>query len=164
MEKNSLSPLAAKKFQRQLQEQVDLLISYGARCELGGKMPMGEGAFYPATILTFSENVLRPELHEQEFFGPVALVYKVKNTEEAMRVANLAPYGLGGAIFSADVAGAKKLASEEMDTGFIAINDMVKSDPYIPFGGVKDSGYGRELSRYGLLEFVNIKTLGIRRA
>lgn len=164
MEKISLSPLAAKKFQTQLQEQVDLLISQGAQCLMGGKSPMGEGAYYPATILVFTENILRPEIHEQEFFGPVALVYKVKSEEDAIAAANSAPYGLGGAIFSSDTEKAKKLAAEKMDTGFVAINDMVKSDPYIPFGGVKDSGYGRELSRYGLLEFVNIKTLGIRRA
>lgn len=164
LEKVSLSPLAAKKFQAQLQDQVDLLISRGAKCILGGQKPLGEGAYYPATILTFTENVGRSEIHEQEFFGPVALVYKVKNEDEAVAVANSAPYGLGGAIFSANIERAKKIAAEKMDTGFVAINDMVKSDPSIPFGGVKDSGYGRELSRYGLLEFVNIKTLGIRRA
>lgn len=159
-----LNPLAAKKFQTQLDQQVQSLIAMGAQCVLGGVLPTGQGAYYPATILSFEENVMRSEIHQEELFGPVALVYKYKTVEEAFALANLAPYGLGGGIFSRDTERARKLAALYMDTGFVAINDIVKSDPSTPFGGVKDSGYGRELSRYGLLEFVNIKTVGIARA
>lgn len=164
MEKFSAHPLAAKRFQKQLQDQVDHLKSLGAECVLGGSIPSGEGAHYPPSILVFSDAVERSEIHAEELFGPVALVYRVKNVDQAFVVANKAPYGLGGAVFSANATEAARLAAERMDTGFIAINDIVRSDPHIPFGGVKDSGYGRELGRYGLLEFVNIKTLGIRRA
>jgi succinate-semialdehyde dehydrogenase/glutarate-semialdehyde dehydrogenase len=97
----------------------------------------------------------------EEVFGPIAPVIVVKDEDEAVRVANDTEYGLGAAVWSRDVERAERIAGK-IDAGFVAINDMVKSDPRLPFGGVKRSGIGRELSHYGLKEFVNIKTVVVR--
>jgi succinate-semialdehyde dehydrogenase/glutarate-semialdehyde dehydrogenase len=153
-----VGPMASKKFQKTLAAQVEKLKSAGGKIVSGGIVPEGPGAFFPATVIVFEKNV--PELAREELFGPVAIVVKASNASDAVHIANSSVYGLGGAIFSKNIEQARQMA-KYMECGFVAINDSVRSDPRLPFGGVKDSGYGRELSRYGLLEFCNIKTLGI---
>lgn len=159
MKAAELAPLASRQFQKTIIEQVERLKGWGGRVVLGGTAPLGAGAFYPATILVFEQN--RPEIHREEVFGPVASVFVVKSAEEALAVANSSPYGLGGGIFSRDVRRAQQLAEKELQAGFVVVNDFVKSDPRIPFGGIKESGYGRELGQFGILEFVNIKTVAV---
>lgn len=154
-----LAPLANARFQKQIIQQVEKSKSWGGKVVCGGTSPQGPGAFYPATVVVFEKD--HPELHKEEFFGPVASVIIVKSTEEALRIANSSPYGLGGGIFTRDVAKGKELIEKELDAGFVVVNDFVKSDPHIPFGGVKESGYGRELGHFGILEFVNIKTVAV---
>lgn len=153
MKNVDLAPLASKRFQQQLHNQVGELIQRGGRLELGGALPEGAGAFYPATLIVCDAKVSVQE----EFFGPVAIVIVVESMEEALDVANSTPYGLGGAVFTQDAEAAEKVL-QKMDAGFVVINDFVKSDAHIPFGGVKNSGYGRELGVFGILEFANIKT------
>lgn len=153
-----LGPLASKKFQKNIITQVEKLKLLGGKIVLGGTAPEGPAAFYPPTVVVFEKN--HPELGLEEVFGPVAIVIKAKNTDEALDVANSSIYGLGGAIFSKNISLARALAAK-LQCGFVAINSNVVSDARMPFGGVKESGYGRELSRYGLLEFCNIKTVGI---
>jgi succinate-semialdehyde dehydrogenase/glutarate-semialdehyde dehydrogenase len=97
--------------------------------------------------------------YEEELFGPVAAIIAVKDENEALKTANDSVFGLGGAILSANVARAEKLAAEEMEAGSVFVNEAVKSDPRLPFGGIKQSGYGRELAVHGIREFVNVKTV-----
>lgn len=152
-----LGPQASSELRDELHKQVQESIRKGAKCILGGEIPDKDGAFYPATILT--EVAPGMPAYDEELFGPVASVIRVSSVEEAIRIANDSDFGLGGGIFSKNEERALELATMEMDTGFCAINDFVKSDPRLPFGGVKDSGYGRELSYFGIREFVNIKTV-----
>lgn len=159
MKKIELAPLASKKFQKQIIQQVEMLKQWGGKVLLGGSAPQGVGAYYPATVVLFEEN--HPELHKEEVFGPVASVIVVKDEREAILVANSSPYGLGGGLFTSDITKGKQVLEKELDAGFVVLNDHVKSDPRIPFGGVKDSGYGRELSHFGIMEFVNIKTVAV---
>lgn len=152
-----VGPLARKDLRDDLHGQVKRSIEAGAECVLGGEIPDGEGAFYPPTILVnVTEDM--PAYHE-ELFGPVAAVIKVRDEKEAIRVANDTEFGLGAAIFSKDFKHAEKLAVHEIQAGSCFINEYVKSDPRLPFGGVKNSGFGRELSHFGIEEFVNIKTI-----
>ncbi len=119
-----------------------------------------KGAFYPPTVLT---NVRKGmPAHDEELFGPVAAIIPVKDDEEAIRVANDSRFGLGAAVFTRDVAKGERIASNELEAGCCFVNTFVKSDPRLPFGGVKESGYGRELSHYGIKEFVNIKTVFVK--
>jgi succinate-semialdehyde dehydrogenase/glutarate-semialdehyde dehydrogenase len=97
--------------------------------------------------------------YEEELFGPVAAIIPVKDENEALKTANDSVFGLGGAILSANVERAEKLAAEEMEAGSVFVNEAVKSDPRLPFGGIKQSGYGRELAVHGIREFVNVKTV-----
>jgi succinate-semialdehyde dehydrogenase/glutarate-semialdehyde dehydrogenase len=124
---------------------------------LGGKVPEGKGAFYPLTILTDVKK--GTPAYTEEMFGPVAVIIPFKSEEEAIAVGNDSVFGLGGAVFSKDAARAEKIAREHMESGACFVNMMVRSDPRLPFGGIKESGYGRELSAYGMREFVNIKTI-----
>lgn len=155
--KTELGPLARRDLRNALHEQVRSSIAAGARCLLGGSIPDRPGAWYPATLLT----ELQPGMPawEEELFGPVAAVIRAGDTEDALRIANNSSYGLGAAIFTADVPLGERLAATRLDAGAVAVNDFVKSDPRLPFGGIKHSGYGRELSAYGIREFVNIKTV-----
>ncbi|MCH7498352.1 MAG: aldehyde dehydrogenase family protein, partial [Candidatus Marinimicrobia bacterium] len=132
-------------------------IEKGARCLLGGEIPESAGAYYPPTVLT----AVKPGIpaYEEELFGPVAAIIPVKDENEAIRVANNSRFGLGAAIFTKDVARGTRIAANELEAGCCFVNAPVKSDPRLPFGGVKESGYGRELSKYGIKEFVNIKTV-----
>lgn len=159
MKAAELAPLASVKFQKQIIEQVEKLKSWGGKVVCGGTTPSGPGSFYPATVVVFERN--HSDLHKEEVFGPVASVVIIKSTEEAIKVANSSPYGLGGGIFTQNIAKGKELVEKELEAGFVVVNDFVKSDAHIPFGGVKESGYGRELGHFGILEFVNIKTVGV---
>jgi succinate-semialdehyde dehydrogenase/glutarate-semialdehyde dehydrogenase len=130
----------------------------GARVVVGGKRRDGTGFFYEPTLLTnVTEDM--PVLRD-ETFGPVAALLAVKDADEAIRIANSSPYGLGSAIWTKDTERAKALA-RRIESGSVFINGMVASDPRLPFGGVKNSGYGRELSSFGIREFVNIQTIWI---
>lgn len=161
MKEAEIAPLAHVKFQKTIVEQVEKLKAWGGKVVLGGTAPQGAGAHYPATVVVFEKD--RPEIHAEEVFGPVAIVLIAENTDEALRMANASPYGLGGGVFTRDTEKGKALVEKELQAGFVVVNDYVKSDPHIPFGGVKDSGYGRELGEFGILEFVNIKTVAVAR-
>jgi len=156
-ESTQLGPMARKDLRKDLHEQVVKSVEKGAKIACGGKIPDGEGFFYPATVL---ENVHPGQpAYEDEFFGPVASLIKAKDNEDAMRIANDSRFGLGGGIFSKDEHAAIKMAEKHFDTGMVFINTFGLADPAMPFGGVKNSGYGREHGGFGLKEFVNIKAV-----
>lgn len=159
-EKTDVGPQAREDLRDQLHEQVRKSVDKGATLVIGGEKPEGSGAYYPVTILTD----VKPGMpaYEEELFGPVASVIKVKNEEDAIRVANETQYGLGASVYSKDTARAEKIAAEKIEAGCCFVNEFVKSDPRLPFGGIKNSGYGRELGPFGIREFVNIKTVYIR--
>jgi succinate-semialdehyde dehydrogenase/glutarate-semialdehyde dehydrogenase len=159
-EDTRLGPLAREDLRDQLHRQVKGSLKKGAKRLIGGKKPKGKGFFYPATILT-EVNKQCPAYHE-ELFGPVASVFKVKDEQQAIHLANDTNYGLGAAIFTQDPERGERLAREHLQAGACFVNEMVKSDPRLPFGGIKDSGFGRELSHYGLREFTNPKTVYIK--
>jgi succinate-semialdehyde dehydrogenase/glutarate-semialdehyde dehydrogenase len=153
----SVGPQARHDLRDELHEQVKGSISKGAKVLLGGNIPEGEGAFYPPTVLTDVKKGM--PAYEEELFGPVAAIITVKDELEAIRVANDTPFGLGAAIFTADIERAERIATQEIEAGSCFINAYVRSDPRLPFGGIKESGYGRELSYYGIREFTNVKTI-----
>jgi succinate-semialdehyde dehydrogenase/glutarate-semialdehyde dehydrogenase len=152
-------PLAREDLAEKLLEQVNISVDKGANVILGGGRPDKKGAFFNPTILT---NV-KPGMpaYDEELFGPVATVFPVKNEEEAIRIANDSPYGLGGSIWTQNLERGKKLASK-VASGAVYVNAMMASDVRVPFGGVKNSGYGRELSHLGIREFMNIKTVWVK--
>jgi succinate-semialdehyde dehydrogenase/glutarate-semialdehyde dehydrogenase len=154
-----LGPQANTDFRDELHQQVTESIAKGARCVLGGEVPEGPGAFYPATILVDCKPGM--PAYDQELFGPVASVIRVKNLAEAIEVANGSDFGLGGGVFTSNVEEGTRIARELVDTGAIVVNGFTKSDPRLPFGGVKDSGYGRELSHFGMHEFLNVKSVSV---
>ncbi len=158
-ESTDVGPQAREDLRDELHRQVAESIRKGARCLLGGEIPDGKGAFYPPTVLTDVKKGM--PAFDEELFGPVAAIIPVKNEEEAIRVANDSVFGLGAAVFTRDIAKGERIASYELDAGNCFVNTSVKSDPRLPFGGVKESGYGRELSHYGIREFVNVKTVYI---
>jgi len=153
-------PLARHDLRDYLHQQVVRSIEKGAKCLLGGQIPEGRGAFYPLTVLTNVKKGM--PAFDEELFGPVAAIISARDEEEAIRLANDSGFGLGAAIFTRDVAKGERIAANELDAGCCFVNTRVKSDPRLPFGGVKDSGYGRELSHYGIKEFVNIKAVFIK--
>ncbi len=124
---------------------------------MGGRIPEGDGSFYPATVLGNVQKGM--PVYDEETFGPVAAVIAVKDEAEAIRTANDTAFGLGAAVFTADIDRGERIAADELEAGNCFVNTFVKSDPRLPFGGIKQSGYGRELSHYGIKEFVNIKTV-----
>jgi len=144
----------------EVHEQVTASIEKGADLLVGGIIPDVEGAFYPATLL---DNV-RPGMpaFDDEIFGPVASIISVNNEEEAIQLANQTSFGLGGAVFTKDIERGEKIAANDIEAGCCFVNDFVRSDPRLPFGGIKESGYGRELSEAGIREFTNMKTVYIR--
>ena len=156
----TLSPLARVDLRDELHVQVKKAIASGADLILGGEIPSSPGAFYSPTIL---ENISKdnPAFYE-EFFGPVALFFKVKNEKEAIALANDSDFGLGAAVFTKDLNKGMNIATNSIEAGNCFVNSFVKSDPRLPFGGIKQSGYGRELSQFGIYEFVNIKTVSIK--
>ncbi|PQJ12540.1 succinate-semialdehyde dehydrogenase [Flavipsychrobacter stenotrophus] len=157
---NKVGPMARHDLRDQLHEQVIKSIEMGAKLLCGGYIPKDKGAYYPTTVLT--DVVKGMPAHDEELFGPVAAIIVAKNEADAMRIANDNEYGLGGAIIGKNIAKAEKMAVEEMEAGSIFINDFVHSDQRLPFGGVKHSGYGREIGEFGIKEFVNIKTIYIK--
>ncbi|MHA2403763.1 MAG: NAD-dependent succinate-semialdehyde dehydrogenase, partial [Candidatus Kariarchaeaceae archaeon] len=153
----SVGPQARHDLRDELHEQVEGSINKGAKVLLGGYIPEGEGAFYPPTVLTDVKKGM--PAYNEELFGPVAAIITVKDESEAIRVANDTPFGLGAAIFTVDIERAERIATQEIEAGSCFINAYVRSDPRLPFGGIKESGYGRELSYYGIREFTNVKTI-----
>ncbi|MFZ2322352.1 MAG: NAD-dependent succinate-semialdehyde dehydrogenase [Ignavibacteriaceae bacterium] len=159
-ETNDLGPQATIQLRDELHQQVIKSVEQGAEIILGGYIPQTEGAFYPPTIL---RNV-KPGMaaFDEELFGPVAALIKAKNENEAIELANQSKFGLGAALFTGDIKKGERIAKEKLNSGCCFVNDFVKSDPRLPFGGIKESGYGRELSPFGIKEFVNIKTVYIK--
>ena len=149
--------MAREDLRDQLHKQVQTSIDKGASCLLGGIIPDCDGYFYPATLLTNVSSGM--PAYDEELFGPVATIITAQNEEEALDIANGTTYGLGGAIFTSNKDRGLELATKYLDAGCVFINDFVKSDPRLPFGGIKHSGYGRELSLLGIREFVNSKTI-----
>ena len=156
----TIGPLARKDLRHELHQQVEKSREMGATVLLGGFIPKENSAFYPPTVL--GDVVSGMPAYNEELFGPVAVLFRVKTEEEAIRIANDTVFGLGAGIFTADIGKGKKLAEKGLEAGCVFINDFVKSDPRLPFGGVKESGYGRELSMIGIREFVNIKTIVVK--
>src|SRR3984893_2464546 len=156
-EQTELGPLARHDLRDALHDQVQRSVALGARCLLGGKIPDGPGAYYPPTVLTDVEKGMPG--YEEELFGPVAAVIPVKDEEAAIAVANDSIFGLGVAVLTGDRDRGDRIARERIESGSVFVNEAVRSDARLPFGGVKESGYGRELSNYGIKEFVNIKSV-----
>lgn len=154
-----LGPMVSREQRDKLHEQVEKSVSHGARLVVGGEVPDRTGWFYPATVLADVEP--GQPAYEDELFGPAASIIRAKDDMDAMRIANSSRYGLGGGIFSKDVERAKKLAADHFDTGMIFINSFDLASPSLPFGGVKNSGYGREHGPEGLKEFVNAKAIKV---
>lgn len=153
-----LGPLVNKQAVDEIEHQVNESVAKGAKLLYGGTRPEGKGYFYVPAVLS---NVQKGQpVYDEEVFGPALPIITVANEAEAIAVANDTPYGLGATIFSANTAHAQELATQ-IEAGQVFINHQVKSDPRLPFGGVKNSGYGREVSEYGFKEFVNIKTVWV---
>lgn len=157
---NDLGPQASIALRDELHDQVLRSVKQGAEIILGGTIPETDGAFYPPTIL---RNV-KPGMaaFDEELFGPVAALIKANDESDAINLANKSIFGLGAAVFTKDLKRGERIAKEKLNAGCCFVNDFVKSDPRLPFGGIKESGYGRELSPFGIKEFVNIKTVYIK--
>ena len=156
-EDTDLGPMARKDLRETLHDQVKKSVDKGAKIAVGGEMPERTGYYYPATVLTD----VKPgqPAYDEELFGPVASVIRAKDDEDAMRIANDSRFGLGGGIFSRDEERAHELAKKHFDTGMVFINHFNLATPEMPFGGVKDSGYGREHGGFGMTEFINAKAI-----
>jgi succinate-semialdehyde dehydrogenase/glutarate-semialdehyde dehydrogenase len=159
-EATQVGPLARHDLRDDLHHQVQASLAQGATCLLGGMIPEGPGAYYPPTVLTQVSKGM--PAYDEELFGPVAAILAVPDEQEAIRVANDSVFGLGAAVFTRDLAKGEHLAAHALEAGCCFVNALVKSDPRLPFGGIKESGYGRELSAYGIKEFVNIKTVFVQ--
>lgn len=155
-----IGPMVNTDARDELHQQVLMSIEKGAKLISGGKIPESDGSFYPPTLLTNVEPGM--SAFDDELFGPVAVIISAKDQAHAIDLANKTNYGLGAAIFTADLDKGEKIAINELEAGSCFVNDFVKSDPRLPFGGIKESGYGRELSEFGILEFVNIKSVVIQ--
>jgi len=153
-----LGPLSTQDMVEDLDKQVRCSVEMGARVLTGGQRSAGPGYFYPATVLT--DVPVESPAYREELFGPVAVVLKYNSIEEAIRLANDTAFGLGASAWTNDER-EQRLFIDEIEAGMVFINGMVASDPRMPFGGVKRSGYGRELSAYGIREFVNVKTVRV---
>ncbi len=156
-ESTTVGPQAQRHLRDELHDQVERSIGQGARLALGGQKPTGPGAFYPPTVLV--DVTADMVAGEEELFGPVAAVLRAADEAEAIRIANETRFGLGAAVFTQDLERGERIAARELEAGCCFVNDFVASDPRLPFGGIKDSGYGRELSHLGIREFVNQKTV-----
>ena len=155
----NLGPLARSDLRNTVHKQVENSLKQGAKLLLGGIIPDSQGFYYPPTLLT----EVKPGMpaYDEELFGPVISIITVENEQEAHSLANQTQYGLGAAVFTRDLEKGERIATYEIDAGVCFVNAMVASDPRLPFGGIKHSGYGRELSKEGILEFVNTKTVAI---
>ncbi len=156
-ESTSIGPMARFELRDELDKQVQKSVQAGAELLMGGKIPALTGAFYPPTILA----QVKPGMaaFDEELFGPVVVLISAQDENNAVMLANMSPFGLGGGIFTRDMNKARELAEKGLDTGGVFINDFLRSDPRLPFGGIKESGHGRELSRLGIHEFINQKTI-----
>jgi succinate-semialdehyde dehydrogenase/glutarate-semialdehyde dehydrogenase len=157
-EDTRLGPMASAQARAELAEQVDDAVSKGATVHLGGVVPEGRGAYYPATVLSGVTPEMRA--YREELFGPVAILHRVESVDEAIDLANDSPYGLGSAVFTDDDREAAYVA-DRLEVGMVGVNTTIKSAPDLPFGGVKSSGFGRELGKFGLNEFANKKLIRI---
>lgn len=158
-ENTDIGPQARVDLRDELHHQVKKSIKKGAKCILGGEIPEGNNAFYPATILTKVKKGM--PAYDEELFGPVAAIISAKDEADAIRIANDSVFGLGAAIFTRDKNKGEQIAATMLRAGSCFVNAAVKSDPRLPFGGIKESGYGRELGMFGIHEFVNIKTVWV---
>jgi len=156
-EATAVGPQARTDLRDDLHRQVEASVALGARVLLGCAVPAGSGAFYPPSVLAD----VRPGMpaFDEELFGPVAAVVAARDEEDAVRLANQTVFGLGAAVFTRDLARGERIARHELQAGACFVNAFVRSDPRLPFGGIKESGYGRELSAFGIREFVNVKTV-----
>jgi len=159
-ESNHIGPQASIPLRDELHQQVEESIELGAKLLLGGKIPEREGAWYPPTVLSKVKKGI--PAYDEELFGPVAALINAKNEEDAIEIANDTIFGLGAAVFTNDVKRGERIAKEKIQAGCCFVNAFVKSDPRLPFGGIKESGFGRELSLFGIREFINIKTVYVR--
>ena len=155
-----VGPQARVDLRDELHRQVRDSVDAGARCLLGGEVPDGPGAFYPPTVLT--DVVPGMPAYDDELFGPVAAIIAADDEADAIRIANDSVFGLGAAVFTEDRQRGERIAREELQAGACFVNAFVRSDPRLPFGGIKESGYGRELSPLGIREFVNVKTVWVQ--
>ncbi|MDH4263497.1 MAG: NAD-dependent succinate-semialdehyde dehydrogenase [Spirochaetia bacterium] len=160
MGKFDVGPMARDDLRQQLHQQVLQSVTKGAKLCVGGFIPDETGFYYPPTVLTNVSSGMN--VWDEETFGPVAAVTRFTTELEALRLAQDTPYGLGAALFSEDIDRMEKLAKHKIMAGSVFVNDFVRSDSRLPFGGIKASGFGRELSHFGLMEFVNIKTVSIK--
>ncbi len=156
-EETTLGPQARRELRDELHAQVRRSVEAGARLLLGGEIPPGPGAFYPPTVLTEVRKGM--PAYDEELFGPVAAIVSVRDEAEAIAAANDSAFGLGAAVFTTDAARGERIAQHELEAGACFVNAQVRSDPRLPFGGIKASGFGRELSYHGIREFVNVKTV-----
>jgi succinate-semialdehyde dehydrogenase/glutarate-semialdehyde dehydrogenase len=152
-----VGPMARSDLRDDLDRQVRQSVRQGACLLLGGNIPDGPGFFYEPSVLAHVSKGM--PAYEQELFGPVAAIIPVPDEETAITVANDSRFGLGAAIFTRDIRRGEEIAHERLDAGMVFINDFVRSDVSLPFGGIKQSGFGRELSAHGMHEFLNIKTI-----
>jgi succinate-semialdehyde dehydrogenase/glutarate-semialdehyde dehydrogenase len=157
-ETTDVAPLSSENILRGVDQQVQKSVAAGAKMLCGGKRAAGTGYFYEPTVLT--EIPKNAPAYREEVFGPVALFFRVRDREEAVAVANDSSFGLGASVWTNDMA-EQEFFSRELESGMVFVNAMVASDPRVPFGGVKRSGYGRELGAEGIREFTNVKTVWI---
>jgi succinate-semialdehyde dehydrogenase/glutarate-semialdehyde dehydrogenase len=155
-----LGPMQSIHARDEIHRQVTESVRKGARLLLGGHVPDRPGAWYPATVLT-SVHPGQPA-HDEEVFGPVASIIAAEDERDAIRIANASEFGLGSGVLTGDPDRGRRIAAEELEAGMSFVNDNVRSDPRMPFGGVKHSGYGRECSECGIREFVNIKSVHVK--
>lgn len=156
----AIGPMSRADLRDELHDQVQRSIRAGATCLAGGKVPEGKGAFYPPTLLTGVKKGM--PAYSEEMFGPVAVIIPARDDEDAIRIANDTEFGLGGAVFTCNLEYGESIARERVESGLCFVNMMVRSDPRLPFGGVKESGYGRELGSFGMHEFLNAKTIVVK--
>jgi succinate-semialdehyde dehydrogenase/glutarate-semialdehyde dehydrogenase len=152
-------PLAREDLAVALLRQVEASVAGGARLVVGGNRPSHAGAFFQPTLLADVKTGM--PAYEEEMFGPVAALITARDEEEAITIANDSRYGLGASVWTRDVKKGEVLG-RQINAGFVSVNEIVKSDPKLPFGGIKKSGYGRELSYTGIREFTNIKTFRVK--
>ena len=159
-EGTTLGPMQSVKARDEIHRQVTESVRKGARLLVGGHVPDRPGAWYPATVLT---NVLPGQpAYDEEVFGPVAAIIAAEDERDAIRIANQSEFGLGSGVLTGNPDRGRRIAAEELDAGLSFVNENVRSDPRMPFGGVKHSGYGRECSEFGIREFTNIKSVHVR--
>ncbi|MGH6910510.1 MAG: NAD-dependent succinate-semialdehyde dehydrogenase [Phenylobacterium sp.] len=161
-EATKLGPMESVEARDKIHDQVTRSVAKGARLLTGGVVPDRPGAWYPATVLTGVTAGM--PAHDEEVFGPVAAVIEARDEADAIRIANDSPFGLGSGVLTGDLARGERIAADELDAGMSFVNQNVRSDSRLPFGGVKHSGYGRECSSFGIREFVNIKSVLVHRA